>query len=216
MSTAAQINANRANSQLSTGPRTPEGKAKVSHNAVKSALTGATVLLPSEEAALYEQHVANTFAVWAPADHREKFLVQSIADTEWRLHRIPALEAATIALARIQNAETFENYPEPLRQMLLEAHILQLCERQLRNLHLQERRLRSYLDKNIRELKELQAERHKQREEELTRAARLYERCSEKQIPFNPSEFGFEFSLPEIEEKLMSLWDRKPAQSKAA
>ncbi|HLH02636.1 MAG TPA: hypothetical protein VKX25_07695 [Bryobacteraceae bacterium] len=211
MSTPAQVSANRANSQLSTGPKTVEGKAKISHNAVKSALTGATVLLPSDDAALYEQHVANTFAVWAPADHREKLLVQSIADTQWRLHRIPALEAATLALARIQNADLFPDNP-----LLLEAHILELKSRELRNLHLQERRLRSYLDKNIRELKELQSERRKQREEELTRAARLLERCSEKKIDFNPSEFGFEFSLPEIEERLMTLWDRRPAERKAA
>ncbi|HLH04674.1 MAG TPA: hypothetical protein VKX25_18045 [Bryobacteraceae bacterium] len=104
----------------------------------------------------------------------------------------------------------------PDNPMLLEAHILQLCERQLRNLHLQERRLRSYLDKSIKELKELQTERRKLREEELTRAARLLERCSEKKISFNPSEFGFEFSLPEIEERLMTLWDRKPAEKRAA
>ena len=33
MATAAQIQANRANAQNSTGPRTPEGKARVSQNA---------------------------------------------------------------------------------------------------------------------------------------------------------------------------------------
>ena len=211
MSTQAQINANRANSQLSTGPKTAEGKAKISHNAVKNGLTGATVVLPCEDAALYEQHVANIFAAWQPADHRERLLVQSIADTQWRLHRIPAFESAILALARTQNADLFPDNP-----LLLEAHILEVKSRELRNLHLQERRLRSYLDKNLKELKELQAERRKQREEELTRAARLLERCSEKQIPFNPSEFGFEFSLPEIEEKLMTLWDRKPAEKRAA
>ena len=42
----ARLAANQANAQLSTGPRTPEGKAKVSLNAVKTALTGQTVLLP--------------------------------------------------------------------------------------------------------------------------------------------------------------------------
>ncbi len=35
MTTEAQINANRANAQKSTGPRTPEGKAVVAQNAVK-------------------------------------------------------------------------------------------------------------------------------------------------------------------------------------
>ncbi|HLH04775.1 MAG TPA: hypothetical protein VKX25_18555 [Bryobacteraceae bacterium] len=55
MATEAQLIANRANSQLSTGPKTAEGKATVSHNAVKNALTGATVLLPTDDAALYQK-----------------------------------------------------------------------------------------------------------------------------------------------------------------
>ncbi len=40
MATEAQTNANRANSQKSTGPRTAEGKAAVSQNAVKHGLFG--------------------------------------------------------------------------------------------------------------------------------------------------------------------------------
>ncbi len=39
MSTQAQILANRRNAQNSTGPRTPQGKAAVSQNAVKHGLT---------------------------------------------------------------------------------------------------------------------------------------------------------------------------------
>jgi hypothetical protein len=39
----ARLAANRANAQHSTGPTTPEGKAKSSHNAVKTGLTGRTI-----------------------------------------------------------------------------------------------------------------------------------------------------------------------------
>ena len=53
MSSPKQLAANQANSQLSTGPKTPEGKATSSLNAVKTGLTGRTVLLPGDDAAAY-------------------------------------------------------------------------------------------------------------------------------------------------------------------
>jgi hypothetical protein len=52
--TDQQLAANRANTQLSTGPTSPEGKAKASLNAVKTALTGRTVLLSCDDAAMRE------------------------------------------------------------------------------------------------------------------------------------------------------------------
>ncbi len=202
MATEAQIAANRANSQLSTGPTTAEGKARVSHNAVRNGLTGATVLLPSDDAALYEQHIASVFAVWAPADHREKLLVQSIADTEWRLQRIPTLESGIFALGRITHAGLFADQPESLRLVLLDTYIAQTCARDLRNLRLHDSRLRRHREKDIAELKEIQAERLKRREQLLNAAAKMYERFEQENLEFQPSEFGFEFSMEEIEERV--------------
>ena len=194
MSTPAQIEANRANAQFSTGPRTEEGKAKVAHNAVKTALTGATVLLPTDDAALYEQHVANVFAAWTPETHREKLLVQSIADSEWRLQRIPALEAAVLALGRSRHADQFPNDP-----MLLEAYLQETYARNLRNLQLQEARLRRHRAADVTELEALQTERRKRRAQQLNAAIYMYRDFQHARKPFNPAEFGFEFSLAEIE-----------------
>jgi hypothetical protein len=100
MSSAAQINANRANSQFSTGPVTDAGKAKSSHNAAKSALTGQTVLLPTDDVAAYEKLSQALIALHRPATYHEEILVQSLIDAEWRLRRIPALEAAIYAVGR--------------------------------------------------------------------------------------------------------------------
>jgi hypothetical protein len=85
----ARLLANQANAQLSTGPQTPEGRAKSSLNAVKTALTGRTVLLPSDDVAEYEHHLAAYAEEFAPVGLLETNLVQSIADTDWRLRRIP-------------------------------------------------------------------------------------------------------------------------------
>ena len=52
MASAAQISANQANSQLSTGPRTPDGKAKSARNATSHGLTASDVVVfPGEEQA---------------------------------------------------------------------------------------------------------------------------------------------------------------------
>src|SRR5947208_13775361 len=113
MSSEAQLAANRQNSRLSTGPQTPEGKAKSSLNAVQTGLPGRTVLLPSDDAAAYEAHVARFFKEYAPTNEQEQALVQSIADTEWRLLRIPALEMGIYAVGRLELASNFQQAEDP-------------------------------------------------------------------------------------------------------
>ena len=49
MTTEAQVNANRANAQKSTGPRTPEGKAKVAQNALKHGLLAKQAVVAGED-----------------------------------------------------------------------------------------------------------------------------------------------------------------------
>jgi hypothetical protein len=137
MSTDAQINANRANSQHSTGPKTPEGKAISSHNAVKSALTGRTILLPTDDVPRYEKLTNEMTAFHKPAGFMEGLLVQSLIDTEWRLQRIPSLESALYAMGERDLAGAAFIDAETL---VMEIEIRQ--ERQFRNLRLQETRLR--------------------------------------------------------------------------
>ena len=98
MSTAAQVLANQNNAQLSTGPTTADGKTKSSKNALKTGLTGHTVLLPTDDAALYQKHLDSFIKQYAPQGDQETELVQSIADTAWRIARIPSLEAGIYAV----------------------------------------------------------------------------------------------------------------------
>ncbi len=113
-----RLAANRANAQLSTGPASAAGKAKSSLNAVKTGLTGRTVLLPSEDAEAYETHLLQYLEEFQPVGIRETQLVQNLADTQWRLDRIPSLENGIFALGRRRYADQFAD------PHLLDAHIL--------------------------------------------------------------------------------------------
>ncbi len=197
-----KLAANRANAQLSSGPTTSGGKAKSCLNAVKTALTGRTVLLPADDAAAYEQHVLAYTKELRPLTQRECDLVQSIADTAWRLKRIPALEMAIYAQGRIQFAESFDNHDAALRPSMIELHTYLTYEKQLRNLQLQEARLARRYEKDTAELRKMQQERDQREGVDLDVAAKLYLAAKHDHQPFNPADRGFEFSIEDIESYL--------------
>jgi hypothetical protein len=207
MPTAAQIAANQANAQLSTGPTSETGKAKSSLNAVKTGLTGRTVLLPGDDAALYEAHVSHVIERYQPADDEERNLVQSLADTEWRLLRIPSLEMGIYAVGRLEFAELFSNEDEAVRNHLIEAKIFLAYQRQLNNLSIQENRLRRQREKDTVVLRELQDGRKRQVKARLDKAAYQYIAAVQARSyqTFEPQAFGFEFSLADIEVRAMEI-----------
>jgi len=84
---------NRANSQHSTGPRTEAGKQRSSRNALRHGLTAQTAVLPTEDPETYQRHIQQLLDEYAPATPTETQLVHAIANTAWRLNRIPFFEA---------------------------------------------------------------------------------------------------------------------------
>jgi hypothetical protein len=97
MASPAQVTANIANAQNSSGPRTETGKAASSQNALKHGLTAQTVLLPGEDEAAYGQLCEGMFHDFTPDAATEKELIQLLCDTQWRLHRCSRLEAAILS-----------------------------------------------------------------------------------------------------------------------
>jgi hypothetical protein len=97
MATDKQIQANRENAQSSTGPRTPEGKARSSANRTTHALTGRHTVLPTESQEDFNQLLANLIDEWSPQTETESQQVDLIAHHWWRLLRIARLETDTFA-----------------------------------------------------------------------------------------------------------------------
>jgi len=195
----AKLAANKANAQLSTGAKTPEGKATSSLNAVTTALTGRTVLLPTDDAAAYQQHVRGYEKELRPVGQRECDLVQSIADASWRLQRIPALELAIYAKGRLQFAAQFNDLDPALRASFIELETQLVYEKQLRNLHLQESRLHRRREKDLAEFRQAQSDRRERDTANLESASRLYAEAKRANKAFDPTALGFEFSIVDIE-----------------
>ena len=194
MATEAQILANQQNAQASTGPKTADGKAKVAQNAVKTALTGRTVLLPFDDKEAYQTLLNDYLKTFQPVGPIETGLVQSLVDTAWRLERIPGLEYALMEneYNRLghENAHVALNTP----QAALELHIRQLCAKEFRNFELQENRLVRRREREMKELRALQAERKAKEEAELKQAAQAALVAEQNHQPFQLEQLGFEFS----------------------
>ena len=96
MATEKQIAANRANALKSTGPRTPEGKAISSRNALRHGLLAKTVLLRAECEDGFNVFVAAFYAEYQPSTATEFALVDAMATARWRIMRMNKIEAVQI------------------------------------------------------------------------------------------------------------------------
>jgi hypothetical protein len=185
--------ANRANAMLSTGPRTESGKQRSSLNALSHGLTARTAVLPTEDPAAYQLHIQQFLDEYAPATSTETQLVHEIADTAWRLNRIPILEA-----------ELFSQNSDP--QILIPT---------LAKLGLHSSRLSRQFQKSIDQLRDIQDERRRLERRQLNEAADLFIRLQRKGLSWEPALFsnaaGFVFSEQQVERHAQRLILQNPA-----
>jgi hypothetical protein len=105
MATQAQIIANRCNAQKSTGPRTLEGKAVVSQNAVKHGLLARRHALISsdsqQEFDLYRDQIIDALA---PANAIESMLAERIVSLSWRLKRAACFQNQAVDAMHVDHS----------------------------------------------------------------------------------------------------------------
>ena len=93
MATPLQLEANRCNSQKSTGPRTPEGKAVTRFNALKTGIHAQSHVIPGEDAAELAELADGYHQQFHPATPAERFLIDTLVASEWQLRRLHKAEA---------------------------------------------------------------------------------------------------------------------------
>src|SRR4051794_30410073 len=96
MATPAQLAANRANAQRSTGPRSVEGKSVSRFNALKHGADATSITLPGEDPAAYQALADAYDAQHRPADPTTRFLIDSMIRADWQKQRLQSLEADLI------------------------------------------------------------------------------------------------------------------------
>jgi hypothetical protein len=192
-SEARRASVNRANSAHSTGPRTDLGKQRSSLNALSHGPTARTAVLPTEDPDAYQRHIQQFLDEYKPATRTETQLVHEIANTAWRLNRIPFLEA-----------ELLSQDPNP--QSLIP---------QLAKLGLHGSRLSRQFQKAIEQLRDIQDERRRLERRHLNEVAEIHIRHQRKGLPWDPEGFsreaGFVFSKEQVERHAQHLICQNPA-----
>jgi hypothetical protein len=108
MATQNQIEANGRNAQHSTGPRTPEGKAASSMNALKSGIDAESNVIPGEDAAVLAALTERLYQGCQPQTDIECLLVDDIVRDTWLLTRLARIDTQ-LMIHTIEDT----NYPSP-------------------------------------------------------------------------------------------------------
>jgi hypothetical protein len=83
MATPKQIEANRKNSQKSTGPSTEEGKAKSCLNHLSHGLTSNATFVAEEQPAEFKALLVDLITEYQPATPTEQILVEKMTMNQW-------------------------------------------------------------------------------------------------------------------------------------
>jgi len=111
----AQLNANRANAKLSSGPKTEAGRAASSQNRTTHGLArhnGAFVLLSTEDPNGFEALKASLTAEHLPTTETESILINGMAESHWLANRAQTLQHTCLdpQTGQIANPSLFSLY----------------------------------------------------------------------------------------------------------
>jgi hypothetical protein len=93
MTTKKQAAANRRNAKKSTGPKTPEGKARSAQNRITHGLLSRQVLLREEDPDRFREVCGQLWTELRPLGELETYLAARIVSGIWRMNRVVRIEA---------------------------------------------------------------------------------------------------------------------------
>ncbi len=196
-----QLAANRANAQLSSGPKSEVGKRRSSLNARRHNLTGQVTAMTEEDRIAHNAFSEALIKSMAPESALELQIAQRIATDSWRLNRSSAIEDNIFALGFTDHSGDIDaDHPE-LHAALTAARTFTREARSIELLTLYEQRINRSLQKNLALLQQLQATRKAERKTEMEQAHKLVQPIEMKDLLDEPAKNGFVFSneqLPDL------------------
>ncbi len=178
MSPSTRAEINRHNAQHSTGPKTEEGKHRSSLNALRHGLTSHIVVMYGEDLEAYQRHLRSFIDEYKPQGPTESQLVQSLADTAWRINRVVALENNLMIVGSTDLAV----FPDPIPHALTTAAMLDDKTRAqaLSSLSIHGHRLHRQFERIVKLLRELQSGRRAAEKAQPAKAAAVVQTHEEK------------------------------------
>ena len=161
MSSQARIDANRRNAQKSTGPRTPEGKARSSQNALRHGLASISHhrFLAAEDRTAFERILAGYVRIYQPAHADEVDLLTDAVFCKWRQQRAWSAEAQLIEMAVALNQRDLQKNSPKANVAAQVAYGFTHSAEQTQPLRRYEVQLHRQYLRNLKELRDLQASR---------------------------------------------------------
>jgi len=131
----AMLAANRANAALSTGPRTPEGKATSARNALRHGFaTSSFAVIRLEDLQEIASLKADLFAVYQPANSQEAFALERMAVGQQTMRRAARLEAGLFTNCLNESLDIANDVPFlPMNQTLAGDGDIEVTRAQNRN-----------------------------------------------------------------------------------
>jgi hypothetical protein len=202
MATQKQIEANRRNAKKSTGPKTPETKAKTRLNAMRDGFTGQVTTLSDEDRPIFEKFKSDLIQDLAPKTVMELSLASSIAWDTWRLNHLRAVEMNIYALGTANNPVEIESDDPQIHTAVSGAVTFVDEAKRFALMSMYEQRMNRGIHKNLATLRELQAERKANYQRDLEEEIILARASDIKGLPYEapptPTENGSVFSNREV------------------
>jgi hypothetical protein len=176
-----------------------KGRARSSMNALRHGLTARVVVLPSEDMDAYKafsKEIVDSLDAQTPV---ERQFAQTVADNQWRINRIRSIEDGMLGMGHFESAGDFDTDHPEFHSAMTAARAFRENSKAFVNLSIYEQRLHRSMKESLRQLKELQAERHERRKAEMDDAIRLRKTEEMKGLPYDPAADGFVYASAEIE-----------------